>query len=181
MLDIKRSYARNEVKSGLDIGENCPAFDPVHVWGPDKGTSACPMCKYGTRTTGVMAWLTDDNWDNASQLAVFLEKQIQRRGAGTFKAFLIYTNPDNRPAAEVNKRLTDFSRAYGLRELSVVYVPSVTDTQTSGLYRINPKARNTIMVYHKRTVADKFINLSATYDNLNKVLTSINRVAPPMP
>lgn len=28
--------------SGLDVGAIVPAFNPVHVTGPDKGTTKCP-------------------------------------------------------------------------------------------------------------------------------------------
>ncbi|OIN59856.1 dioxygenase family protein [Arsenicibacter rosenii] len=182
-LVLHAGYDRDNRSSGLVVGEECPAFDPVHVWGPDQGTKTCPMCKYGHRTAGVMAWLSDNDWDNAAQLAVFLEKQIQRRGADRFKAFLIYTNPRKRPLPEVKQQLAAFSKRYGLRELSVVYVPSLTDKPTSYLYQINPNARNTILIYNKRRVADKFVNLSATsggtYAGLDKVLASINRVAGP--
>jgi hypothetical protein len=29
-------------ESGLNIGATVPAFNPVHVTGPDKGTTKCP-------------------------------------------------------------------------------------------------------------------------------------------
>nr|WP_293839792.1 hypothetical protein [uncultured Arsenicibacter sp.] len=184
-LVLHAAYDRDSRSSGLVVGEECPAFDPVHVWGPDKGTKTCPMCKYGHRTAGVMAWLSDDDWDNAAQLAVFLEKQMQRRGADRFKAFLIYTNPKKRPLPEVQQQLTAFAKQHGLRELSVLYVPSLTDKQTSYLYRINPNTRNTLLIYNKRRVVDKFVNLSAltqkgSYENLNNLLASINQVAGPL-
>ncbi|HSV72959.1 MAG TPA: hypothetical protein VLH79_04300 [Chthonomonadales bacterium] len=28
--------------SGIDVGAPVPAFNPTHVWGPDRGTTACP-------------------------------------------------------------------------------------------------------------------------------------------
>ncbi|MCY7352204.1 MAG: hypothetical protein LH606_16320, partial [Cytophagaceae bacterium] len=34
-------YDRDGQNSGLLVGENCPAFDPTHVWGPDKGSRTC--------------------------------------------------------------------------------------------------------------------------------------------
>src|ERR1044072_5304016 len=33
-------------QSGLSIGENLPAFDPMHISGPDKNKIKCPMCAY---------------------------------------------------------------------------------------------------------------------------------------
>jgi len=29
--------------SGLKVGEHVPAYNPKHVAGPDKGTTACPV------------------------------------------------------------------------------------------------------------------------------------------
>jgi hypothetical protein len=34
--------ATEEPESGLGIGATVPAFNPVHVTGPDKGTTKCP-------------------------------------------------------------------------------------------------------------------------------------------
>ena len=67
----------------------------------------------------------------------------------------------------------------------MLYVPSLTDKQTSYLYRINPNTRNTLLIYNKRRVVDKFVNLSAltqkgSYENLNNLLASINQVAGPL-
>ncbi|MCY7352797.1 MAG: hypothetical protein LH606_19415, partial [Cytophagaceae bacterium] len=168
-------YDRDGQNSGLLVGENCPAFDPTHVWGPDKGSRTCPMCKYGARTGGVMAWLGDDDWANAGKLALFLEKEIQQRGSQRFKGFLIYTNPKNRPKADVEKQLQAFAEQYHLREVSVVHVPSVDDKKTSFLYSINPRSENTIMVYHRRRVAEKFVNFSATEANLQRILAVVNK------
>lgn len=30
------------VDSGIKVGDMVPAFDPMHVAGPDKGTNTCP-------------------------------------------------------------------------------------------------------------------------------------------
>ncbi len=32
-----------EVKSGLQVGEQVPAYNPKHVAGPDAGTNTCPV------------------------------------------------------------------------------------------------------------------------------------------
>ncbi len=34
--------AQDALKSGLDVGRYTPPFNPVHVVGPDKGTTTCP-------------------------------------------------------------------------------------------------------------------------------------------
>lgn len=32
-----------KLASGLDLGQTLPAFNPVHVTGPDRGTNTCPV------------------------------------------------------------------------------------------------------------------------------------------
>lgn len=99
-------YAQYDIASaasGLTIGENCPAFDPLHVWGPDKGSKACPMCKYGSRQ-GILAWINTDSWENVTRLARALDQQISEKGFNKLRAFIIYMNPDGllQNAAEKN-------------------------------------------------------------------------------
>ncbi len=167
------AFDLNHQHSGLPVGTDCPAFDPTHAWGPDRGTRACPMCKYGHRTSGVMAWLGDDNWANAAQLAVFLEKQIQQRGAKGFKAFLIYTNPKHQPKAEVEKLLRDFAEKNGLKEVAVMHVSSPDEKPSSFLYGINPRSQNTVFVYDHRRVVGKVVNLEATPAKLAGLLATL--------
>ncbi len=58
--------------SGLEVGSNCPAFDPLHISGVDAGKKACPMCKYGYGK-GIMIWINNSScfqrWDT---LKIFL-------------------------------------------------------------------------------------------------------------
>jgi len=51
-----------KIKSGLAIGADCPAFDPLHLSGIDKGKHTCPMCKYGFGQ-GLMVWFNHSNLD----------------------------------------------------------------------------------------------------------------------
>ncbi len=151
------AFDRDGRNSGLLVGTECPAFDPRHAWGADRGTRACPMCKYGYRTAGVLAWFGEDDWEAMARLAVSLEREIDRRGSG-FKAFLVYTNPKKTPAAEVTRRLEAFARANGLRNVALLHVPSPSDLPSSFLYRINPRSKNTVLVYRQRRVAHNFAN-----------------------
>lgn len=161
--------------SGLLVGTECPAFDPTHAWGPDRGTRACPMCKYGHRTTGVLAWLGNDDWESAGKLAVFLETWLRQRGTQRFRVFLVYTNPKGRPTAEVTKLLEEFSRKNNLRDVAVLHVPSPADKPTSFLYGINPRSANTVLVYDKRRVVDKVVNLRMTLDGLQPLRNALER------
>lgn len=37
------SKPEEELQSGLELGKTLPAFNPIHVTGPDKGTNTCPV------------------------------------------------------------------------------------------------------------------------------------------
>lgn len=143
--------------SGLAIGADCPAFDPVHVSGPDKGKSACPMCKYG-RGQGIMVWWNKAGIDELSSFAKKLEQDILDNGTNKLRVFIMYMNPAGKTVTEINRMLDGFSRKNNLQNVAITYVPSPTDPETAGLYKINPKANNTVFIYNRRKVIAKFIN-----------------------
>ena len=162
------------LKSGIEVGADCPAFDPRHVSGPDKGTKACPMCKYGSGQ-GVMIWMNTDDWDNISTLTAALEKEIDKKGLKKFRVFLVYMNPERKDKSEIEAMLSRFSRENNLKKLAVTYIPTPNDEETAGSYEINPdkKVKNTIFVYKKRGVVDKKVNFVATEASIKQLLSAI--------
>ena len=168
-------YDVSSANSGLLKNEECPAFRPHHVWGPDKGSTACPMCKYGNKQ-GVMVWINTDDWKNIAKLATALEKEITKVGLGKIRAFLIYMNPSKWSKNELEGQLQQFAKENKLEQVAILYIPSPEDEKTAGLYRINPSngIRNTLFVYKNRRVFDKYINLEASQANLSLLLKSIS-------
>lgn len=160
--------------SGLEIGAEAPAFDPQHVAGPDRGTHACPMCKYGY-LSGAMIWVNTEQLSGAARMASRLERELRGARGERVKAFVIYMNPGNKPKKEVEARLAAFAREAGLRRVAVAYVPSPTDADTSGLYRINPDPRveTTVFVYSKRRIFHKFVNLAADETGLDRLVKAV--------
>ena len=175
-ITLLPQYHRIAVNSGPNIGEDCPAFDPQHLSGPDQGTRACPMCKYGYQQ-GVLAWINTDDFANMKKLALALEREIEKKGVNRLRAFIIYMNPSARPTQEVERLLKDFIENARLKFVAVTYVPTATDLSTATLYKINPDKgiRNTLIVYRHRVAFDKFINLDAQPENLSKLLASVER------
>ena len=170
-------YSQDQgLKSGLAIGEDCPAFDPKHVTGPDKGTKACPMCKYGSQQ-GIMIWMNTDDWNNMALLTSSLEKEISKKGLKKLRVFLMYMNPEGRSKEEMEKMLTDFSAKNELKKVAITYIPSPTDDETAGSYDINPdkQVKNTILVFKKRGVVDKKINFIATDASIRELLNSVEK------
>jgi protocatechuate 3,4-dioxygenase beta subunit len=152
-------YDLSSNNSGLNVGENCPTFTPIHASGKDKGTKVCPMCKYGYKQ-GVMAWVNTNDWSAMQKLAVKLNKLAIKRGAGQFHAFLIFMNPENLPVSEVNDRLHSMAISYGIKNVALLHIAPEKSSKTFDLYRLNrhKDISNTILLFKGRYISDKYIN-----------------------
>ena len=162
------------LESGPAVGTEAPAFDPWHVAGPDKGSHACPMCKYG-KGQGILAWVNTASLDEVATLTARLEKEMRDRGEGRLRAFVIYMNPDRLPRPEVEKRLADIASRVDVKKVALTWVPSPTDDATAALYDINPdpRVKNTMIVYRKRRVVGKFVNLPMTPAGLDQLVAAV--------
>lgn len=167
-----------KLESGLALGSNCPAFDPLHLSGADAGKKACPMCKYG-HGQGIMLWFNHANVDQLKGWVQALEKEMQAKGESKLRVFLIYMNPHykdnpNATAEEILKgKLKKWADEQGLKKVAFTWIHSPVDENTAGLYEINPKAKNTVMVYKKREVAAKWINVEYDEKTLGEILNSL--------
>jgi protocatechuate 3,4-dioxygenase beta subunit len=167
-------YDLPHVQSGNPIGSESPAFSPQHVRGPDRGSHACPMCKYGYHP-GVMVFLnTDTDWENTIAICKRLEEESIKRKSEKFKAYLVYTNPNKLTIKELENKLQAFTKGLSVQHMAITYVPSIDDETTEmNLNKINPKTKNTIIVYNKRRVFDKFVNFMATEKNFRFLFHSV--------
>lgn len=165
-----------KIASGLDILAESPAFEPQHAWGVDKGSHACPMCKYGYQP-GVLFWVNSDaNPDEVEKWARWLEDLSVVLGDENFKAYLIYTNPKKLSRQQMETKLAAFGQKLDLKKIAVTYVPSADDKATDTfLNRINPATENTFIVYNNRKVADKFVNFKFNEQNIALLKTSVKR------
>ena len=163
-----------KIESGNPIGSESPAFSPLHVAGPDKGSHACPMCKYGYHP-GVMVFLnTDTDWKNITTICKRLEEESIQRKSQKFKAYLIYTNPQKLGVKELERKLSKFAETLSIKNMAITYVPSINDIETEmDLNNINGKTKTTIIVYNKRMVFDKFIDFIPTEKNFNLLFNSV--------
>ena len=166
----------NNLKSGLAIGSNCPAFDPKHVSGADKGKTACPMCKYGYQQ-GIMVWINDANLESMGSFVRTLETEMHKRGEKKLRVFLIHMNPQQKDPATLEKELTVWADQQQLKKVALVYIPSPDDPETAELFEINssPEVKNTIFVYKKRRVAAKWINSNYDEDSLKTILNQFGK------
>jgi len=168
----------SKIKSGLTLGSNCPAFDPLHLSGADKGKNACPMCKYGYGQ-GIMLWFNHSNLDQMNEFAKNLETEMEKRGEKKFRVFLVYMNPsykennNDREKLIIQEKIRTWCENQGLDKVAMTWIPSPLDTETAGLYKINPEARNTVFVYKKRKVVAKWVNIEYNNETLETILKII--------
>jgi len=165
--------ADNSTQSGLDIGENCPAFDPMHISGADKGTHTCPMCKYGY-AQGIMLWTSDMNIPELKSWAKKLDNAMKIEGEKKLRVFIVYTNPQKDNTEKIDTDLQEWATELDLQKVAVIYVPSVADVKSNAaVYHINPKVSATLFIYRKRKVIDKYINPELNDTNLRAILQKI--------
>jgi protocatechuate 3,4-dioxygenase beta subunit len=167
-----------KLSSGLEVGANCPAFDPLHLSGPDKGKKACPMCKYGYGK-GVMVWFNHANVDHMKDFILALEAEMKAKGTDKLRVFLIFMNPfykENPTDVEtgiIGRKLREWCEVQKLEKVAMTWIPSPVDEDTAGLYNINPQAKNTVFVYKNRTVTAKWVNVEYEEETLREILTAI--------
>lgn len=162
------------IQSGLTLGDNCPAFDPLHLSGPDKNKTVCPMCKYGYGQ-GVMVWVNHKNFDALGSFAKSLDKEIIERGEKNFRVFIVYMNPSYKDNTETSinilqQKIRTWYEKQNLQKLAVVWIPSPVDEETAGIYKINPQAENTVFVYKRRQIAAKWVNIDYSDISLMNIL-----------
>ena len=171
------SHAQLEtLKSGPEVGEDCPAFDPKHVTGPDRGKKCCPMCMYGYQQ-GIMVWLNTDDFNSVAGMLTRLETEIDKKGLKRIRVFVIYMNPEKKSSAEIEKMLTTVASDNKLKKVALTYIPSPTDSETAGLYDINPNraVKNTVIIYHDRTTFEKYVNFEPTERAVLGLIQTVER------
>jgi protocatechuate 3,4-dioxygenase beta subunit len=155
-----------ELKSGLAVGDEVHAWNPLHVAGPDKGTNACPICTYLERP---MIQVFARDGAQVGGLARKLEQLVLAHQKAEFKAFLIVV--DGKP--EVLKKLGEEHKiAYS----ALCYPDPASKAEDLGKYQINPDAANTLILYRDYKVTACFVNLDPK--DFGKVEEAVRKMLP---
>jgi len=164
---------KTEKQSGLEIGEDNPSFIPFHAWGQDKGTRACPVCRYG-HYHGIIYFVGNNpNWGEIKKWLVFLEQESVKRGKH-LKAYFVYGNRNDYDKDERQKTLETIGQELNLKNVALTFVPSMSDSESEvNLNKINSSVGNTIIVFRQRNIIAKFIDLkpsTASFKNISTIL-----------
>jgi protocatechuate 3,4-dioxygenase beta subunit len=159
--------------SGLAVGSNCPAFDPLHLSGVDAGTHTCPMCRYGYGQ-GIMVWVNHSDIQRMDKFIRLLEHEMQVRGEKKFRVFVLYMNPNwkqtDKPGQSIlQHKIKEWCDRENLKKVTVAWLPSPFDESCRN-YQINPAVSNTVLAYKQRKVVAKWINVNYSEESLSGIL-----------
>ncbi len=166
---------KKEIQSGLNIGEDQPSFIPFHAFGPDKGTRACPVCKYG-RYHGIVYFVGDNpDWEEIKKWLKFLDDESISREK-YLKAYFVYGNSKNYNRQLREAELEKIGNLLELKKIALTFVPSFSDIESEvNLNKINSSVENTFVIYRHRTIIDKYVNLKPTPENFRLVAEALNK------
>ncbi len=100
---------------------------------------------------------------------MFLEAESKSR-TKYLKAYFIYGDDNDYQKSNRESKLASLGKELGLEHVALTFVPSFNDSESEvDLNRINPQAANTILIYKRSRIVDKFINLKQTGENFNQV------------
>ncbi len=157
------------VRSGKNIGETIHSFTPFHAYGADKGTTACPICKYGWYH-GILYFVGNNpNWPEIKAWLLFLDSESQKRKE-YLKVYFVYGNESNYTKDNRVQELETLGRTLGLKKVALTFVPSFDDRPSEVyLNDINPTVENTFLIYKRSTIIDTHVNLRPTQENFENI------------
>jgi protocatechuate 3,4-dioxygenase beta subunit len=163
------------VASGPAVGEDVVSFTPRHAWGPDKGTSTCPVCKYGWYH-GVLYFVAKDaNWNDIKAWLKFFEAESAAR-QDRLTVYFVYADPRGYSATARERELATLGRELGLEHVALTFVPSVTDEDSDvALNRVNPDVGSTMVLYRRSRVIGTMLDAKPTQENFSQLRERLDR------
>ncbi|MFB9296069.1 dioxygenase family protein [Persicitalea jodogahamensis] len=161
----------DKTNTGLSIGEESPSFTPYHAWGADRGSKACPVCKYG-RNYGILYFVRKtESPKYIKKWLTFLEKLSREKG-DQLKVYMVMDAGDERESTI--RLLEGLGRELDIRRLALTVVPNFEDKVSEvHLNQIDLAAANTFVVYNARVIVDKYENLEPGAANFAKLTRKV--------
>lgn len=175
-LNIPDYPGSNQEKggSGLKVGEDLFSFTPFHAYGPDKGTRACPLCKYGWYR-GILYFVGDDpDWEKIRKWLTYFE-DISEERKSDLKVFFIYGNQYDYKTRSVKEKLETLGMDLRLEHVSLTYVPSFEDKESEiYLNRINSDVKNTILIYKRSRIISKYVDVEPSFETFLEIQATLD-------
>lgn len=144
------SRADEALKSGLQVGEELPAYYVVKAAGApndgvEEGSDLCYRCKLGNRP--VVMVFARKNDEKLATLVKELDKVVAKNSDKKMASFVNLLGKDKEALNSEAKKLIEKSKA----ENVAVVVP-VDNEKGPEAYKINPDADVTVLIYKNGTV-----------------------------
>lgn len=154
------AYA-GDASSGLEKGDSVGAFNVNDVTGPNKDTSLCYRCQYGSRP--VVTIFTRKIDENVTSLIKDIDAQCEKNKDAQMKAFVVLLTDDTDGA---EKELKAVAEKAGIKN-----VPLTTFDGKVGPpdYKLSEKAETTVLMWTKGKVK---VNEGFEAGKLNKEAVS---------
>lgn len=86
------------------------------------------------------------------------------------KVYFIYGNEQSFNRINRDRELSKLGEQLNLEKIALTFVPSFSDSESEvDLNKINPKADNTIILYKRSRIIDKFINIKPSQENFSLI------------
>jgi len=133
------AIAAEELKSGLPVGEQVPAFNVRDITGPKKGTTLCYRCQYGDKP--VVTVFTRDLNDNVKDFVKKVDSLLAKNTDKKMSAFVVVMTDD--PDA-VESKLEKFAEEAKIKDTPLTIVEGVTGPPE---YKLSKDAEVTVMMW----------------------------------
>ena len=123
----------------------------------------------------VQVWTYGEDPKTLMSIVELLEKQAKEKADKRFRPFVIVVSEKDKLDATA-KELTELTEKAKIEEVGVAYLPS--DSRAVKQYTVNlvPEVKNTVIVYRRKRVTDKFVNLKADEKGLASLSEAIGKV-----
>lgn len=138
------ALAAEELKSGLPVGEDLPAFNVRDITGPSKGTTLCYRCQYGAQP--VAAVFTREMSDSVKDLIKKLDGKVGENKDKKMAAFIVVLTED--PDA-LEPKLVALAKDAQIKNTPLTIVEGVTGPPE---YKLSKDAEVTVMMWADNVV-----------------------------
>lgn len=143
--------------SGLKLGENVTPFHPKHLAGPLAGTTNCFPCTFQDRPQ-VQAWVNGADKATVVALAKTLAIEMKDHEKQEFKALVVVLT-DKANADKTENMVREVTKVPGTEGVGLAVLQKTDEAVKNYSINTDASVKNTVFVYKKWTVEQKFINL----------------------
>jgi hypothetical protein len=118
----------------------------------------------------IQVWINNDNPENVEKLVSTLNEAMVTHKEQKLKAFMIFVTTDAKALAPKLTSLADKNKA---EDIMLAHIEPSNEAVDAYKVNVAPEIKNTIMLYRKKTVTSKHVNLKADEKGLAELKASI--------